>query len=184
MKNIYLIVGESGAGKTTICNELERLYGLNPVASYTNRPRRYVGERGHTFLSAKQYPSFKEIEKDFNILAKTEFDGHCYFATVEQIENGDLYVVDPIGVENFRQHYTGPKGIRVIFVSVPENIRIQRMKKRGASIQEIAQRVYNDREAFSEAIRKSDFSTKNLYLNKCVEMIYSYIRLEESHESN
>lgn len=51
MKNIYLIVGPSGSGKTMVANRLEEKYRLKQVLSYTERPPRFEGEGGHTFVS-------------------------------------------------------------------------------------------------------------------------------------
>lgn len=41
MKNIYLIVGPSGSGKSSVARELEKRYGFGEIQSYTERPRRY-----------------------------------------------------------------------------------------------------------------------------------------------
>ena len=37
MKNIYLIVGPSGSGKSSVARELTQRYGLKEVWSYTER---------------------------------------------------------------------------------------------------------------------------------------------------
>ena len=51
MNNIFLIVGCSGSGKTTITEQLEMKYGLKSIQSYTTRLPRYDGETGHTIIS-------------------------------------------------------------------------------------------------------------------------------------
>ena len=48
---IFLIVGCSGSGKTTITEQLEQKYGLKAIQSYTTRQPRYDGETGHIFVS-------------------------------------------------------------------------------------------------------------------------------------
>ena len=40
---IFLIVGCSGSGKTTITEQLEQKYGLKSIQSYTTRKPRYEG---------------------------------------------------------------------------------------------------------------------------------------------
>ena len=42
MKHIFLIIGASGSGKTTITEQLEQRYGLTSIQSYTTRAARYV----------------------------------------------------------------------------------------------------------------------------------------------
>ena len=58
MNNIFLIVGCSGSGKTTITEQLEQKYGLKSIQSYTTRPPRYDGETGHIFISNEEKNRF------------------------------------------------------------------------------------------------------------------------------
>ena len=51
MKNLYLIVGASGSGKTTVANVLEEKYGYKQLQSYTTRPMRTENEISHTFVN-------------------------------------------------------------------------------------------------------------------------------------
>ena len=70
MKNIYLIAGPSGVGKTTVAQELCKQYGYKEVVSYTDRAPRYPGETGHVFLLPEE---FNRLPK---LCAYTEFAGH------------------------------------------------------------------------------------------------------------
>lgn len=103
MKNIYLIVGQSGSGKTTIVNCLEEKYGLKSIQSYTTRPKRSDDETGHIFISDEEY------DKLTNIVANTEFCGYRYCVQAEQIDNNDLYVIDSVGVKTLKVLYKGIK---------------------------------------------------------------------------
>lgn len=89
MKNIYLIVGPSGSGKTMVANRLEEKYRLKQVLSYTERPPRFEGEGGHTFVTPE------EFDKLENLCAYTVFDGHRYGVPAEMVEVSDIYVIDP-----------------------------------------------------------------------------------------
>lgn len=142
-KYIVLIVGESGSGKSTICDELTKRYGLKQVKSYTTRPRRSEDEDGHTFISDE------EFDKLENICAYTYFDDHRYCATREQIDNSDLYIIDPYGVRYFMETYDGRKIPMVVYIHADKRIRRKRMGKRGDKEYKIRQRLENDESAFA-----------------------------------
>ena len=144
-KYIVLIVGESGSGKSTICDELTKRYGLKQVQSYTTRPRRSEDVDGHKFIS---YEEFKELE---DICAYTYFDNHHYCATKEQIDNSDLYIIDPYGVGYFMETYNGRKIPMVVYIHADKRIRRKRMAKRGDKEYKIRQRLENDESAFINA---------------------------------
>ena len=142
-KYIVLIVGESGSGKSTICDELTKRYGLKQVESYTTRPRRSEDEDGHTFISDEE---FRELE---DICAYTYFDNHHYCATKEQIDNSDLYIIDPYGVKYFMETYNGRKIPMVVYIHADKRIRRKRMAKRGDKAYKIRQRIEHDESAFA-----------------------------------
>lgn len=80
LKNIYLIVGPSGSGKTTIANELKATYGYKAVESYTTRPPRYEGERGHIFVSDEEFDALGPIieRTQQSLEHATEYIGFLY----------------------------------------------------------------------------------------------------------
>lgn len=141
-KYIVLIVGESGSGKSTICDELTKSYGLKQVKSYTTRPRRSADEDGHTFVNDE------EFDKLENMCAFTLFNGYRYCATSEQVDNADLYVIDPKGVEYFMNHYDGKKIPMVIYIDVDKKTRRERMRKRGDEQNKVDKRIKHDEESF------------------------------------
>ena len=92
-KPLYLFVGRSASGKTTIANILEEKHGYKQVQSYTTRPPRYNGEVGHVFISENEFDNLGELA------AYTEYNGYRYCTTVEQLQECDVYVIDVLGVE-------------------------------------------------------------------------------------
>ena len=50
MKPLFLFVGPSASGKTSISEIIEQTFEYKSIASYTTRPPRYEGESGHTFV--------------------------------------------------------------------------------------------------------------------------------------
>ena len=124
MKNIFLIVGCSGSGKTTITEQLEQKYGLKSIQSYTTRAKRSENETGHIFVSDN------EFDKLTNLVGYTAFAGNRYCATAEQVETHDLYVIDPKGVDYFMKSYNGSKTAKVIYIDSDIITRYKRMRSR------------------------------------------------------
>ena len=182
-KYIFLIVGCSGSGKTTITEQLEQRYGLKSIQSYTTRPKRYGNETGHTFVSDE------EFDKLTDMVAYTEFDSKRYCAIAEQVENNDLYVIDPKGIDFFMKSYKGNKIPKVIFISSDLTTRYERMVRRaevkGSTYIEAVDialgRIKNDVNEFYDYIHNRasiDYivnNNQNDNLNNVVNKIYEYI---------
>ena len=185
---IFLIVGCSGSGKTTITEQLEQKYGLKSIQSYTTRKPRYEGETGHIFISDE------EFDKLTDMVAYTEFAGNRYCATAEQVENNDLYIIDPKGIDFFMKSYKGSKTPKVIFISSNLTTRYERMvgraETKGKSHQEAIEssltRIVNDASEFYDYIQGQawiDYVCKNNSNDKLediVDKIFDYISSCES----
>ena len=144
MKNIYLIVGASGSGKTSLVTELERHYGYKSIPSYTTRLPRHENELGHTFITKE------EFDKLENIVAYTEYDNNFYAATSEQVNNYDLYVIDPAGIKYFKENYVGAKGVVIIYLKSPLTVRMERMEQRNG-FDEALNRIKKDIFVFKDS---------------------------------
>lgn len=183
MRHIFLIVGCSGSGKTAITEKLEELYHLKSIQSYTTRPPRYDGETGHTFISNEEFNELTDM------VAYTEFAGNRYCATSEQVENNDLYVIDPNGIDYFVKSYKGKKIPKIIFIDSDLNVRYDRMIKRAAekgdtfltAVDKALSRIKTDVVEFYDYTHNNahvDFTAsnnKNDNLIQIVDKIYDYI---------
>lgn len=92
----------------------------------------------------------------------TEFDGHRYCSLKEDVEKSDLYVIDPAGIEYFREHYTGSKHVVVIGIWATEAVRKKRMFLRGDSEDGIQRRLEADRAIFNTDVCDVVFYNKKL----------------------
>lgn len=140
-KPLYLFVGQSGSGKTTIVDKLECVYRYKNLQSYTTRKPRCENEYGHIFISDEE---FNNLE---NIVAYTEYNGYKYCATEELINEADLYVVDCDGVETLLDKYSNHnRCICIFYLNTTVSERIDRMVERGDSDVAIVSRLKNDEE--------------------------------------
>ena len=182
-KTIFLITGCSGSGKTTITEQLEMKYGLKSIQSYTTRAKRSENETGHIFVSDKEFDNLT------NLVGYTVFAGNRYCATAEQVENNDLYIIDPKGVDFFMESYKGSKTPKVIFISSDMTTRYERMKSRAEengseymdAVKSSLERITNDVVDFYDYIHDQtqiDYTFKNNAddkLEDVVDRIYKYI---------
>ena len=135
---LYLFVGKSASGKTTVANFLEKKHGFKQVNSYTTRLPRYDGETGHVFLNDEQFDNLNDI------VAYTEYNGHRYGTTAEQLDQCDIYVVDVPGVETLLERYETDRQIAILYLSTNVCTRINRMIDRGDSDMAIISRLLQD----------------------------------------
>ena len=137
-KPLFLFVGRSASGKTTIANMLEE-NGYSQIASYTTRPPRYEGEKEHTFISEEEYDKLEDI------MAETHYNSYRYCTTLEQIKNASIYVVDPPGVSTLMDNYNKiGRFVYVIYFDANVYNRVQRMLSRGDSDTQIVGRILQD----------------------------------------
>lgn len=135
---LYLFVGKSASGKTTVANFLEQKHGFKQVNSYTTRSPRYEGEIGHIFVSDEQFDNLGEM------VAYTEYNGFRYGTTAEQLDQCDIYVVDVPGVETLLERYEADRQIAILYFSTNVCTRINRMIDRGDSDMAIISRLLQD----------------------------------------
>ena len=138
---LYLFIGKSASGKTTVAEVLEREHGFTSLQSYTTRPKRYDNETGHTFIDND---AFDKLE---NIIAYTEYNKYRYCCIKDQIDNASIYVIDVPGVETLLEKYETDRPIVVVYFDASIRTRIGRMIDRHDSDMAIVSRLYNDEES-------------------------------------
>lgn len=100
---VFLFIGESGSGKSTIVNMLNERqpYIFNVIKSYTTREKRDENDNDHIFIKNKD-----EL-KDETIVAETEIEGNYYASTESQFSKDELnlYIVDAKGIEDVKKFF-------------------------------------------------------------------------------
>lgn len=133
----FLILGRTASGKDTLASILTYKYGWKFVKSYTTRPKRFDSEDTHIFISEKDCD---EIVSD-NIIANTVINNYKYFATRQQLEEADAYIIDPVGLESLLEKMKDTK-FMIIYL-YPCDLASQRVHalERGSS----EESVFNNR---------------------------------------
>lgn len=161
---LYLFVGRSASGKSTVANILESVGKYNQLQSYTTRPKRTEDEIGHIFISDE------EFDKLENIIGYTEYNNHRYCSTAEQVDKASIYVIDVPGVETLLERYQNERPIVVVYFDTNIRTRIDRMVDRHDCDAAIISRIYVDEEFdWEQELNKLVWHYKN-NVGKNVEM--------------
>lgn len=172
-------MGKSGTGKTTIAKMLETKYGWKSIQSYTTRAPRTKTEKGHIFINPDTYTSFDDIKKQYpNRIAETIFDRQFYFATEEQADSAQIYIIDPAGVRYFKKKYSNAFGkkVFVVYLTIDDDTLMQRMLYRGDSEKQARTRIEHDKKAFKNAHKLADIIIPDNNSEERVELIYNFIQ--------
>lgn len=173
MKNIYLLAGPSGSGKSSVARELTQRYGLKEVWSYTERPPRYDGEPGHVFVTPEQFDVAGKM------CAFTFYNGYRYGVPESVIEENDIYVIDPAGIRYMQERYSGSKGVVVIAIYASLEERAVRMLERGDAPAAAKDRLQTDDKEFENLHLMADAWFRNDNLNETAKAVYAYIKVRE-----
>ena len=147
-ERIYLLVGRSGSGKSSVADYMEDTYGWNVLQSYTTRPPRYKNERGHRFISLQEFNKLK------NKCAYTFFAGYEYCATSDQVDKSDIYIIDPAGVEYFIKQYRGTKyPVCVVLNLSSEDAKKRLLRRKDVTGEDIEARLENDEKTFKNMLQ-------------------------------
>lgn len=132
---LFCIIGPSGSGKSTVVNELIKR-GYKAPDSYTTRPRRYLNEGGHTYITQEEYDALEDK------VAYTHFNGYDYCVTKQMLDGCDLYVVDPAGIDALKSN--GYSDFKVIGLELEPSDCAVRMLARGDYGKDVLSRLDND----------------------------------------
>lgn len=146
MKPILLLVGKSASGKTTLAEDLEKKCGIKAIPSYTTRPPRYSGEKGHIFVTENEFDELTDI------LAYAETGGYRYAVTKQMFEDEQYgaYVIDNTGIKYLNAHYNGERPWYVAHITAPLMQRFNRMMERQGDIEFALNRIEHDAVEFRD----------------------------------
>lgn len=175
-KCIIVMVGPSGSGKTTVGEELTRR-GIPKLVTTTTREPRAGEQDGIDY-------HFKKME-DMNpedFIEQTIYNHKVYGLTKSEVSNAlnmhDIVHVslDRNGAEAMKNFF--PNETVVVFIHIPKETMIERMRKRGDSEEKIAERISHSHEN-NELIppKETDLIIENIDVELTVQEILSHLKL-------
>ena len=155
---IFILIGKSCSGKTTLAKELER-WGCERIITYTTRPKRpnEIDGVDYHFVS-EEYFKQKEDLGFFMESAEYEMTGGkvWYGSAKESYEDSDgitdkVIVLNPEGLNQVIDQCDRKtiQHIKVVYLDTDAYIRHERAFKRGDSSEEIDKREYEDFYSFA-----------------------------------
>lgn len=103
----FVLVGKSGAGKSTIAKAIEKTYGLKRCITYTARPRRKgESKKAYHFVSEEEFRKLPIIES-------IEFGDALYGSTQDELEKADFIILDPEGADFYKKMMPWLKIIKI-----------------------------------------------------------------------
>lgn len=151
MKKILFIIGKTRSGKDTIAKKLKEMYGVEPIVSYTTRPKRDNETNGveHWFISKDE---MEQIKSRGNMIAYTinEKTGVEYCATSFDLDPNKWYsyIINPEGLRYFIANMGDDIFTRTIFVDCSESILRFRGSERNEDDSVFLKRIESEREEF------------------------------------
>lgn len=169
MKKLFCVVGRTGTGKDSLVDLVCSSLGMKKVKSYTTRERRPgEGDDSHVFIKPVEIDQFKGRMAAYTKIGEVE-----YFATIEQVLEGDFYVIDPNGLYDFRERWDFnkfPMSIVVIYITVPKMTQLSRLLGRGDNAEKSNSRMLAENNQFGEFETKQrmDYTVVNSDLEQAV----------------
>lgn len=169
MKKLFCVVGRTGTGKDSLVDLVCSSLGMKKVKSYTTRERRPgEGDDSHVFIKPVEIDQFKGRMAAYTKIGEVE-----YFATVEQVLEGDFYVIDPNGLDDFRERWDFnkfPMSIVVIYITVPKMTQLSRLLGRGDNAEKSNSRMLAENNQFGEfeTRQRMDYTVVNSDLEQAV----------------
>lgn len=146
MKKLFVFVGDGGSGKTTLVSEL--------VKRHPDKFKKVV-----TCTSRAMRPGEVDGE-DYHFLPPNYFIGNPRLVLLKQTENGDYYGSKSADLRSETQSplltlrfagirklaNLGFENVAIVRISITEELKIQRMRRRGDTEEMIARRLKFDAE--------------------------------------
>lgn len=165
---MLVIVGESGAGKSSVAKELKK-YGYKNVVTYTTRPMRDGEKDGidYHFIDDRQ---FEILQSRFCLVAN--YRGWKYATDINDLTDESVIVVTPAGMRELNRLNIN---LHSIYINVPRRDRLIKLLERGDDIEEAYRRSLSDVGQFDNIENEVDLIVTNKGYTKSVKELCNEI---------
>lgn len=194
---LIILTGKTASGKDTIKSQLLTKYpNLKKIITTTSRAPRSneVKEVDYYFLTRDE---FEKGIKEGEFAEYVEYGGNLYGTQKSELQkalNTDtLWKIDPSRAGEVREFIKRAypqkeaeqliKRILVIYITVGDEVVLQRLKKRGLADLEIQKRMTDDRKIWNQYENSYDYVIDNVP-GKLDETIYKIINIIQNHASS
>jgi guanylate kinase len=182
-KNIYILSGPSGVGKSTIANRLLSVKtDIVKSISYTTRQKRISEVDGVDYYFIGKNDFDKMVEKGEFIENVTIYNNNygTTFSSLDKMlsENHSLMVIDMIGAKNIKIHY--PQNSVLIYILPPSYEELEnRLMTRGCNTSkcDLEERLDAAKEELKNLLEESyyDYAIINDTFDDCFKRVISTI---------
>lgn len=133
------LFGGGGSGKTTLQMELLKIHGFANLVPFTTRKPR-AGEKEGLHYHYVSETAFKTLE----LIMVREANGYFYGVRKENLYSADIIITtfDLNGIEVLEKLTLG---LKIVYLNISEQERIERMILRGDTIEQVSKRVVDDK---------------------------------------
>ena len=158
-----LIMGRTGTGKTTSEEYLSKYFNLKGLKSFTTRPKRDKDDNNHIFISEEEAKQYTDR------VSETTINGYEYFATVDQLDESDIYVIDPLGAKKLLSNYPDYDYIMILMSA---NDELAKYKTRSRNNFDYESRKHSEDNQFLE-IENSPFPEELFENSNSIKKFYN-----------
>lgn len=157
-KKIFLIVGRTSSGKSSLSSEVCKRLNLKQVKSHTTREprpseRENINECDHYFICESEIAQYEQ-----DMAAYTMINGNHYFTTKQTLSESDVYVIDPNGLYDLRRRCKNEFEFVIIYIRTPKSVAQRRFTSRGETIDFFNERYEKEDVQFADFEKRMDWN--------------------------
>jgi guanylate kinase len=182
MSQLIILTGKTASGKDTVISKLlSRLPEFKKILTTTSRAPRNGEQDGidYHFISRDE---FEQKIQNGEFLEYVEYGGNLYGTekSLFRSHNGLIWKIDPSRAGKVRELISEP--LVVIYLTVSDDVVLERLQRRGLSQEEIEKRMADDKSMWEENKASYDFVVENIpnELAKTVDKIVEIVENQRS----